>query len=169
MKKIVWGILLGIGLVAYVMAGSITEKVTWTDTFAYLKGDSTVTDTVDTFFTEFSYDMSAYRVTKLFYQPDVTFGGMSSCSAWVDVQTGTGSEEGYWRTLTTFIITGDSLYSTSGWDLRYTVVVDSVDRYLRFVSRIQTQDSDSGASDGEKVKGDSTYTISHTLEILARE
>lgn len=173
MKKFVWGALLGIGLFVYAFGGSITEKAEWTDTFTYLMGDSTMTDTTDTFFTEFAYDLSRYRTVKIFYQADMTtrivdtLDSLMSCSVWVDVQTGTGSAEGYWNTLTTFIITGDSLYTTDGWDLKYVTLVDSIDKYLRCRSRIQTQDSDSGGTLSEKIAND--YTIEHTLEILARE
>lgn len=173
MKKIIWGILLGIGLFVYALGGSITEKVTWTDTFLFLRGDAEAVDTTDTFFYELAYDMSPYRVVKLFYQANMTtrivdtLDSLMHCSMFVDIQTGTGSKEGYWGTLKTLIITGDSLYSTSGWDLDYTLGADSVDKFLRFVSRIKTQASDSGDSAAEKIAN--AYTAEHLLEILGRE
>lgn len=154
-------------LACYVMGAGLDDHRTWTTSFVFLGGDSTAASATDTSYHEMPSNFIGARFARFYYQADVTWGGMSNCSAFVDWQTGTGGLDGNWQTLRIDTITGDSLFSTSGYDLEYVPSVDSLRKYFRFRFRVQTDADDTGASAGEKV--DSTYTISNTLDYFTRE
>lgn len=166
-KTTIYIALLALCAAIFLIGAGSFERDTWTTSFTYLGGDSTETAVVDTseYYINRSYEDC--RAGKVFYQADMSVGGMSSCSIWVDLYNGTGPwRTGYWKSLGTFVITDDSLYSTTGYDLLVTIPYDSLLPYFKIRTRAQTQDSDSGAYDGEKV--DSVYSISHSVEVLAR-
>lgn len=167
MKRIVWLCLLIAGLWAIVMGGgftTVTKSVS--NTFTFLGGDSTNHIYTDTFYYELPDDFSGYRFLKVYYQCDVAWGDMSNGTSFVDLQTGTGSREGYWTTLTTWTITDDSLITTSGYDLVYALLADSVENHLRLRIRMQT-DSSGNADLTDFI--DSTWTMTDYIQVMARD
>ena len=167
MKRIILLAMLVLATVIYVWAGSYKETRTWTDTFTYLQGDSTVADTTEVFYYEPNFPAYKYRFNKLQYQADVTFGGMTVCTALVTLEQGPGTTDNPYDTIKTFIITGDSTYATTGYNLIYTWLADSAKPDIRIKVTVMTDADDSGASAGEKV--DSSYTIAHTIHAWGRD
>lgn len=174
MKKWVLLAMLVLAMAICVFAGdSYFETRTLTTTFTYLGGDSTVASYYDTTYMPLvftAHPLSQYRFNKLQYQANVTWGGMSNCTTWVQIQQGPGShvsDDGTYDTLQSFVITDDSLYTTSGYDLIYTWGADSIKPHVRLRFIVRTDADDSGASAGEKV--DSSYTIAHTIHAWGRD
>jgi len=155
-------LLLLVGVAVYVCGAGYNETRTSTTTFTFLRGDSTVTDTAETSYVDLNIPTGNYRFNKLTYQADVAWGGMANCSAFVMLEQGPGSDVAPFDSIQTFVITGDSLYSTGGYDLVYTWSADSAKPHVRLRVIVRTDDDDTGASAGEKV--DSSYTINHTIE-----
>jgi hypothetical protein len=144
--------------------------------FFFLGGDSTQTTVIDTTFKYGDVDLTPYRSVKFLYQADVAYGSLASCTNFVDLQVGTANGissdgPGYWKTLTTWVITGDSLYSTTGYNLIYNVPADSALSAYRLRYRTKTVLADSGDgwyNHGSERVATRNY-INGTMEVIGRQ
>jgi len=134
------------------------------------------TTTTDTFFVDTSYyyigdgqfkTADYYKMT-IWFESDVTWGGMSGCTALVALQKGItggvdldGSTPDLWSTLATYTISGDSTFGTTGYDLWQTYS-DSLWEILRF-RVITTTDIDDTTIHASF--HDSTYSSNYAIHV----
>ena len=121
-------------------AGYKTPLKTITMTHTFLGGDSTNAVYIDTQYYQLPEDFSGFRFIKTFYQsPSIDSAGLGGCTSWVDIQTGLGnSPGGYWNNIVTYVITDESTFATSGYDLVKVWAVDSALSNIRLRFRIQS-------------------------------
>lgn len=167
MKKFLFTVLLLAGMAGYVCGEANLTTFTINDSHLFMSGDTTTSETQSvTTYHELGVNYEDYRIGKTFYQADIHAATIVSETVTVTIQTGTGGLDGYWIDLAEYIITQDSFITTSGWDLVVNITAESL--YQRMRLKVIMQSDSTGNGDMKDVS-DSTFLITHTLEVLARE
>lgn len=165
MKRWIMLFLLLVGMVVFVNGERLHVELA--DSVTFLGGDSTNENYTDTLYYEFPLDVSDFRFCKILYQSLPDTGELLYCSTWVSFQTGTGGLDGLWQTIgAEMIITDDSNFTTTGYNLINSMSTDSLLNFLRMRVIMYT---DSTGEDSLTPHIADNYIQNHTVDVILKK